>query len=155
MGEPAHAMQLPSVPALLAHRARVRTRWSDEDNHGVLNNAVYMTLMEEARHSYFDALGLLDGGRFPFVLGQANVLFAQPGRGAADVWVDVGTVHMGTSAFVQAFRVTEAESGAVWCEALARMVAVDGSGKRTALPAEFRRRVAALEGLPSEAPPAT
>jgi len=29
-------------------RARCRTRWSDEDSQGVLNNAVYLTLLEEA-----------------------------------------------------------------------------------------------------------
>jgi acyl-CoA thioesterase FadM len=142
-------MEVPGVPPpeRLRHRARVRTRWSDEDNHGVLNNAVYMTLMEEARHSYFDALGLLAGTRFPFVLAQTNVVFLQPGRGAALVDVEVGTLHLGTSSFLQAFRVVEAESGRVWCEAVARMVAVDERGARCPLPPEFRRRVAEFEGL--------
>ena len=34
-----------------------RTRWCDEDNQNVLNNAVYMTLLEEARVAYFLQLG--------------------------------------------------------------------------------------------------
>lgn len=145
-------MELPAVPpsASLRHRARVRTRWSDEDNHGVLNNAVYMTLMEEARHSYFDALGLLAGARFPFVLAQANVLFLRPGRGAAEVEVEMGTVHLGTRAFVQAFRIAEVASSLAWCEAVARMVAVDERGQSCPIPPEFRRRVAEFEGLRAE-----
>ncbi len=142
-------MEVPAVPPSerLRHRARVRTRWSDEDNNGVLNNAVYLTLMEEARHSYFDALGLLVGPRFPFVLAQVNTLFLRPGRGATSVDVEVGTLHLGTSSFVQAFRVLEPGAGSAWCEAVARMVAVDERGERCPLPAEFRRRVAEFEGL--------
>ena len=146
-------MEIPAVPPpeRLRHRARVRTRWSDEDNHSVLNNAVYLTLMEEARHSYFEALGLLDGARFPFVLAQANVVFLRPGRGATLVEIEMGTLHLGQSAFVQAFRVVEPVSGEAWCEAVARMVAVDERGQRCPIPAEFRRRVAEFEGL--SAPP--
>ncbi|MEM7308491.1 MAG: thioesterase family protein [Planctomycetota bacterium] len=147
-------MQIPAVPPSeeMSHRARVRTRWSDEDNHGVLNNAVYLTLFEEARHSYFASLDLLDGARFPFLLGQTNVVFLRPGRGAADVVVEVATVHIGRTSFAQAFRVREAESGAVWCEAVARMVSVDGAGAPLEIAAEFRSRVEELEAAARRGP---
>ena len=64
-------MESPKVPASgeLRFRVTLATRWSDEDNQNVLNNAVYMTLLEEARYAYFanlkfilqrlSALGLL------------------------------------------------------------------------------------------------
>ena len=52
-------MQPPDIPDQLGTHLTLRTRWSDEDNQDVLNNAVYMTLFEEARHGYFSALGLL------------------------------------------------------------------------------------------------
>jgi len=75
-------MHEPQVPPSAEMRfvARVRSRWSDEDNQGVLNNAVYLTLFEEARHAYFGRLGLLEGNRFPFLLAQSNVRFLRPGR---------------------------------------------------------------------------
>jgi len=99
-------MDIPQVPdsSAMRFRARVHTRWSDEDNQDVLNNAVYMTLMEEARHAYFSSLGLLDGNRFPFLLAQCNVRFVAPGRGGVDLLVETATVHLGTSSFLQAYR---------------------------------------------------
>ena len=37
-------------------------RWVDIDSEGVVNNAVYLSLMEQARFHYFTQLGLLDDG---------------------------------------------------------------------------------------------
>ena len=66
--------------------ARVRTRWSDEDNQGVLNNAVYLSLLEEARYQYCDHLGLIEpGNHFSFVLARTDIVFLAPGRGPAGV----------------------------------------------------------------------
>ena len=44
-------------------------RWSDADLQQVVNNAVYLTLFEQARFGYFKQLGVLDGDAFPFLLG--------------------------------------------------------------------------------------
>ena len=62
------------IPAgtVFRHRVTLPTRWSDEDNQKVLNNAIYLTLFEEARTDYFgpNTLNLLDPNTltFPFVL---------------------------------------------------------------------------------------
>jgi acyl-CoA thioester hydrolase len=136
-------METPRVPAKPAFEVRLRTRWSDEDNQAVLNNAVYLTLMEEARLAFFTRLGLLDENRFPFLLAQANVAFEAPGRGGAEVVVELSTVHLGTSSFTQAYRVRDAASGATWCEAEARLVCYDPeSGAKRPMEPAFR---AALE----------
>ena len=128
-------------------RARLRTRWSDEDLQGVLNNAVYPTLLEEARLAWCTGSGLLVEGAFPFVLAQTNLRFVAPGRGGAEVEVQLATVHVGTRSFVQAYRVVEAESGDVWCEAEALLVGWDGAVRAScALGAELR---AALDGTRS------
>ena len=143
-------MESPRVPASdrLRFRVRLRTRWSDEDNQSVLNNAVYLTLLEEARHAYFGSLGLLLENRFPFVLAHANVAYLAPGRGGADVEVEMSTVALGTSSFTQGYRVRDAASGAVWCEAEARLVAYDPETRaRRPMSETFRARVAAFEGL--------
>lgn len=142
-------METPLVPASRSIRFRItlRTRWSDEDNQNVLNNAVYLTLFEEARHHYFGDLGLLEGARFPFVLAQTNVVFLSPGRGGVDVVVAVVTTAIGTSSFSQSYRVTDERSGTVLCEAEARLVAWDNArrAKSTIAPA-FRERIVAFEG---------
>lgn len=141
-------MELPHVPesSALRFRARLSTRWSDEDNQDVLNNAVYLTLFEEARLRYFRALGLMDQNRFTFVLAQTNVRFVAPGRGGADVVVEAGTTHVGTSSFVQSYRVREESSGEVWCEGEARCVGWDTDARaKRALSDEFKSAIEAYE----------
>lgn len=141
-------MESPRVPdsSGLGFRVTLRTRWSDEDNQQVLNNAVYLTLFEETRYAYFSALGLLDANHFPFVLAQTNVHFVAPGRGGAEVIVEAATTHLGTSSFTQCYRVRDAVDGTVWCEGEARLVAWDNTRRaKGTMAAEFRARVEAFE----------
>jgi acyl-CoA thioester hydrolase len=143
-------MQDPEVPPsdALRFRARLHTRWSDEDNQGVLNNAVVLTLLEEARHAYFGQLGLLDSNRFPFLLSRCNVRFVATGRGGVDVEVELATVQLGTSSFRQVYRVRSLEDGAVWAEAEALLVCYDPrSGRSSAMSPAFRAAIAGYEGL--------
>lgn len=147
-------MQSPEVPPSDAIRFRVRrrTRWSDEDNQGVLNNAVYLTLLEEARHAYFGELGLLERNRFPFLLAQTNVRFLRPGTGGAEVEIEVRTTHLGTTSIEQVYRVRPLDPGGVpgeaWCEARARLVSWDlARGAKAPTGELLRRRVGDFEGL--------
>ena len=142
-------MERPQVPEskTLSFVARVRTRWSDEDNQGVLNNAVYMTLFEEARYQYFASLGLLAHNQFPFLLAQTNVSFLAPGRGGVEVAIECGTTAIGTTSFTQVYRVRSLADGVVWCEAESRLVCYDAaSGKKRPIEPEFRAALAQREG---------
>ena len=142
-----HRPQVPD-PARIRFRLRTRTRWSDEDNQNVLNNAVYLTLFEEARHGYFERLGLLEENHFPFLLAQCNVRFLSPGRGAADVEVEAVTTALGVRSFQQAYRVRELAGRTVWAEAEAVCVTYDpATGKSVELPRALRAAIAAFEGL--------
>ncbi len=137
-------MERPNVPLSKDIRFRVtlHTRWSDEDNQAVVNNAVYLTLLEETRHRYFSELGLLEENRFPFVLAQTNISFLRPGRGGVDVVVEAATTHVGQTSFTQAYRVIEKASGAVWCEAEARLVAWDPvKRQRGTMSESFRKKL--------------
>ena len=142
-------MEPPAVPPSDALRfsARVHTRWSDEDNQSVLNNAVYLTLLEEGRHAYFTRLDLLDMNRFSFLLAQTNVRFLSPGRGGVDATLEMSTVHLGNSSFRQAYRV-RGPGGTTWCEAEALLVSWEPTtGASRPMPASFRATIAAFEGL--------
>jgi acyl-CoA thioester hydrolase len=142
-------MQTPLLPPPERFRfeAATSTRWSDEDNQGVPNNAVYLTLLEEARLAYFGRLGLLEAGQFPFVLAQCNLRFLRPGRGGEQWRVAVATTRLGTSSFEQAYRILGADGQPV-AEAEAWLVGWDNARRqKCALSAAFRSRVAALEGL--------
>lgn len=137
-------METPRVPpsAQIAFRVRLRTRWSDEDTQHVLNNATYLTLLEEARFAFFSELGWIEENAFPFLLAQTNLLYLAPGRGGREVEVEVATTRVGTTSFTQAYRVRDVASGEVWCEAEARMVGWDGkSGRKTPLGDRFRASI--------------
>lgn len=129
--------------------AEVRTRWSDEDLQGVLNNAVYPTLFEEARHAWCLELGLLNGNEFPFVLAQQNVKFIRPGRGGEAVRVELWTLRLGNKSFEQVYRVRADQDGEIWAEGEALLVGWDGGTKASReLSENFRQRVARREGIP-------
>jgi YbgC/YbaW family acyl-CoA thioester hydrolase len=151
-------MDAPHLPQTFRYHARARTRWSDEDNQAVVNNAVYLTLLEEARHGYFGALGLLAANRFPFLLAQTNIRFLRPGRGGVELDVAVATTHLGRTSFVQAYRVSPLDAAGApdferaWCEAEALLVVVDRDARPAPMADGFRAAVAGLEGLPAATP---
>lgn len=141
----------PPVPPAdqLRYTADCRTRWSDVDKQGVLNNAVYLTLLEEARYQYCEHLGLLAGAdHFAFVLAQTEIVFLAPGHGPADVQVQLGTTRLGNRSLSQAYRVLDADSGTVWAEAVATLVVWDTDARASAdMPVNFRSVIADFEEL--------
>lgn len=144
-------MDSPALPPDSEFRFAIdlRTRWCDEDAQRVLNNAVYLTLFEEARLRYFGDLGLVEGDVFPFVLAQTNVRFVAPGRGGRTVTVRTRTTHLGRSSIQQVYRVQGTDPGGTWAEAEALLVGWDTSQRCKAAWSEaFRRRVSEFEGLP-------
>ncbi|MBC8328091.1 MAG: thioesterase family protein [Planctomycetes bacterium] len=149
-------MEPPRVPPSdqIRFRARLWTRWSDEDNQGVLNNAVYLSLLEEARYRYFDGLGLIEScNAFSFLLGQTDLRFLAPGRGPAEVEVELVTTRIGRKSFGQAYRIRPADGGPPWVEAEAAMVMWDGAAQETIpIPPAFRAAVADFEGLAADDP---
>ncbi|PCH78301.1 MAG: hypothetical protein COB96_05595 [Planctomycetota bacterium] len=89
---------------------------------GVLNNAVFLTLLEEARFCYFKHLGLLEhSAKIGFVLGQTNIRFLHPGHGPAELTIEMATTRLGERSFDQAYRVIGPD-GTPWAEAVAVMV---------------------------------
>lgn len=144
-------MEAPNVPPAdqIRFRAQSRTRWSDEDNQGVLNNAVYLTLLEEARHQYFLELGLIGiQNQFTFVLGQTNLRHLAPGRGPQDIEIQIATVYLGARSFQQVYRIGTPGCKEVWAEAEAVMVIWDSkNGGSAGMPDFFRDKIAEFEGL--------
>ncbi len=138
-------MEFPPIPdnADLPFTCVLRTRWCDEDRQGVLNNAVYLTLFEEARLQYFVDLGLMPEASFPFLLAQSQLRFLSPGKGGSEVRVQMGTTHLGSSSFEQCYRVSGPD-GRVWCEGRALLVCYDpDTGKSRPMDAHFREALGA------------
>ncbi len=143
-------MDPPPVPPSesIRFRTRRRTRWCEEDNQKVLNNAVYLTLLEEARHQYFSDLGLLEQNQFPFLLLQTDVRFLAPGAGGTEVEIELRTTSLARSSFLQVYRVLDVRGERVLCEAEALLVCWDNAHQcKVPMAADFRSKVASFEGL--------
>lgn len=117
-------MHVPSLPPELPWSTPLRTRWSDEDNQGVLNNAVTLTLCEEARLAFCRERGLLEGNSFTFLLAACNVRFLRPGVGGVEVRVELGVTQLGERSVETVYRVRGVD-GEVWSEIEALLVSYD------------------------------
>lgn len=134
----------PDLP--FQHSYLLATRWSDEDNQAVLNNAVYATLFEEARLRYFSSLGQIKDGRFPFLLAQCTLRYLRPGRAGSEVRVELATLRLGRSSFEQVYRVST-QGGEVLCEGEALLVCYDPATKKSApMSSAFRAALLGAEG---------
>jgi acyl-CoA thioester hydrolase len=123
----------------------VPLRWVDVDSAGVVNNAVYLSMMEQARYAYFTHLGLMTDHVVPFVLAQATVQWLRPGRIGMRVTVATATTRLGTSSFDMRYEVRAGEE--VLCKGDATLVYVDAQTRSCPMPPEFRETVAQFEEL--------
>ena len=126
--------------------ADVPLRWNDVDSEGVVNNAVYLSLMEQARFLYFDHLGLLPDRRVPFLLAEATVKFLRPGRLGMRTEVAVITREMGTSSFKMDYEVRVDTQ--VLATGRATLVFVDRSMRPVPIPDDWREAMRVFEDMP-------
>jgi acyl-CoA thioester hydrolase len=124
----------------------VPLRWVDFDSAGVVNNAVYLSLMEQARFAYFQQLDLLAKNRVEFVLAEAKVCFLRPGRFGMQTQVAVRTSHLGTTSFRMHYEVRAGEK--VLATGEVALVFVDDAMKPRPIPDAVRRAIRDFEGLP-------
>ena len=129
-------------------------RWQDADLQGVLNNAVYLTLFEQARLEYFGSLGLLrDGPSFPFLLGTTSVRYLAPIRAGEQLDVRSRVTRLGGKSFDMEYEVhrVDADDGPA-ALGLATLVWVDKSLQSQVIPEPVRVLVAGREGISVRTP---
>lgn len=125
--------------------AEVPLRWVDVDSAGVVNNAVYLSLMEQGRYLYFQHLGLMPDHQVPFLLAETNVRFLRPGRLGMKIDVAARVRQLGTSSFHMDFEIRAADE--VLVAATAALVFVDAAMRPTPIPDEWREAIAQFEQL--------
>ena len=127
--------------------ADVPLRWSDFDSAGVVNNSVYLTLMEQARFLYFQHLGFLSDHKVPFVLAEATVKFLRPGRLGMRIEVAARTRSFGHTSFLMDYEVRVAND--VLATGQAALVFVDDAMHPRPVPDDVRAAVEQFEELGS------
>ncbi len=113
----------------------VRTRWNDFDANGHVNNATYLTYLEEARDELFVSVGI---ERERTVLARAELSFRRPVvLGARDVVCALACTTVGRSSIATVERLSV--DGEVVLDADCTSVLVDARGRSTPVPDPVRR----------------
>ena len=120
-------------------------RWVDVDSEGIVNHAVYLSLMEQARFCYFEQLGLLGGKNIPFVLAETTVRYRMPGVLRMEPVTAARVTRLGRTSFAMDFEIRVADG--VLVDASAVLVFVDTDLQPTPIPDRVRDRIAAFEGI--------
>ena len=129
---------------------RIPVQWGDMDAYGHVNNTVYFRYFESARIEYLDLCGMLESYEsrgVGAILHSTSCRFRRALTFPDEVLVGGRAAEVEEDRFVMAYRVVSTGQDAVVAEGEGVVVSFDyGEGKKTPLPEEVRRRIAALEG---------
>ena len=133
--------QTPSVSAPVLARIAIPVRWRDLDAFNHVNNASYLTYLEEARLQWLGTLPgpWLDSASAP-VLAAIQINYRRPIEWPEDLLVELSCLHLGNSSLRLGHRILAANAtDTVYSDGEVVMVWVDRhSGKSAALPDAVR-----------------
>ena len=121
-------------------RMPIALRWSDLDAFNHVNNARYLTFLEQARIEWFETIDepWVTDESAP-VVASATLNFKRPIEYPAELHVELFTERLGTSSVTIGHRIIGAE-GTLHCDGNVVAVWVDRrTGKATPLPEGVRR----------------
>jgi len=122
-------------------RMPIPLRWSDLDAFNHVNNARYLTFLEQARIEWFESIGepWVTDDAAP-VVASATLNFKRPIEYPAEVAVELFTEKLGNSSVVIGHRIVAAD-GTLHCAVPASLLRKHGphSGRRTARPCPSSR----------------
>src|SRR5262245_498634 len=127
--------------------ADVPLRWSDFDSAGVVNNSIYLTLMEQARFLYFQHLGFLSDHKVRFVLAETTVKCMRPVQLGMRTEVAARTRSFGHTSFHMDYEVRSAHD--VLATGQAALVFVDDAMRPRPVPDDVRAAVEQFEEMGS------
>ena len=121
---------------------RERARFRDVDAMGHVNNAVYLTYVEEGRAAWMLNLGLAAGHDFPIIIARAEIDFRSPIRFNEEIEIGVRAGRFGTKSFDLEYELRA--GGRIVAEAKTTCVAYDYErGETVTIPDDWREVLAA------------
>ncbi len=129
----------------------ITVRYGDLDPQGHVNNARYLTFMEQARIAYVKQLGLWDGGSFldiGMIMADARVSFRAPILWGQPIQVGVRIARLGTKSMDSFYLIEDIETGQILADGSSVLVAYDYHTSSTIpIPDEWREIIMAFENL--------
>ena len=137
------------------HQCAVRVRWGDEDALGHVNNAKFLTYMEEGRIQYVNDLKLWAGdrSRLGMILARIEVDFRLPLFAGDELYVFTRATHFGRSSFKIDQWITRHKDNQleIAAQGVLTIVVYDYElGKSAPIPDEWRAIIKAYEIAPPQ-----
>lgn len=133
----------------------IEVRYGDLDPQGHVNNARFMTYMEQARIEYVRQSGLWESNSFQdigIILADAQVTFHAPILYAQSVQVGVRVTRLGNKSMTMEYRIEETQTGQSFASGSTVIVTYDYHSERTIpIPDRWRQIIAEMEDLPLDA----
>jgi acyl-CoA thioester hydrolase len=130
----------------------IEVRYGDLDPQAHVNNAKFLTYVEQTRVEYLRNLGLWDGRSFMdigIILAEARITFLAPVYYGQSVRVGARVSRIGNKSMVMDYLLEDTVSGTKLAEAGAVMVAYDYHNSITiSVPEDWRQVIQEFEGLP-------
>ncbi|HLE50602.1 MAG TPA: thioesterase family protein [Anaerolineales bacterium] len=129
----------------------IEVRYGDLDPQGHVNNACYLTYMEQARIAYIQSLGLWPGGTFldiGIILAEAQVVFNSPILYGQKVRVGVRVSRLGNKSLTMDYLLEDAENGKRLASGSSVLVTYNYRDARSLpIPEDWRKVIAAFEKM--------
>ena len=128
----------------------IEIRYGDRDPQGHVNNAAYLTYMEQARLKYYERLGLFQGNDFlsmGVILAEATCTYVAPILYGTSIHVGVRTVRLGNKSFQMEYAIEDQGSGATLATGRTVQVAYDYRSRQSIpIPQTWRQVLTGFEG---------
>lgn len=132
----------------------IEVRYGDLDPQGHVNNAKFLTYMEQARVFYFKHLRLWEGGsflNFGIILADLQITFKKAIQFGDPIRVGVRITELGNKSMISEYRIEDARDASLFANGTSVLVAYDYHNQRTvSLPEEWRNLIQQYEGFASK-----
>lgn len=129
----------------------ITVRYGDLDPQWHVNNARYLTFLEQARLSYLQELGLFSGNSFldfPLIVADIHIRYLAPIMSNQPIQVWLRTEKIGNKSLVFSYEIRDENSQQVLARAETIMVTYDYHQQKTVpVSAEWRSVISSFEGL--------
>ena len=133
----------------------IQVRYGDLDPQWHVNNARFLTYLEQARLAYLIHLGLFDGHSFldlGLIVANIHIAYRAPISLMEELRVGVKTVHLGNKSLKMVYVIENPATGQIKAQAEVVMVAYDYHSQTSVpLSRHWRDTIAAFEGIPAYA----
>ncbi len=129
----------------------IEVRYGDLDPQGHVNNAKFLTYLEQARVFYLKQLKLWEGGSFHsmgIILADVQITFRKAIQFGDPLRVGIRISRMGNKSMTSEYRIEDARDASEFASGSSVLVAYDYQNKRSvSIPDDWRKAIQHFEGL--------